>query len=133
MAKKRTKKQNEEKLYLINFEKLENDGYSPEFLLQEKLKSVGVKIKESEKIDQLLTLCSKFKKNSHDFILPDLSLVESIFRVILIRKNLGTTLNQIQSDLSEVWLEHYKLPYKNLSESGIKGILEKSGNFITAN
>ena len=48
MAKKRTKKQNEEKLYLINFEKLENDGYSSEFLLQEKLKSVGVKIKESE-------------------------------------------------------------------------------------
>ena len=111
MAKKRTKKQSEEKLYLINFEKLENDGYSAEFLLQEKLKSVGVKIKESEKIDQLLTLCSKFKKNSYDFILPDLSLVESIFRVILIRKNLGTTLNQIQSDLSEVWLEHYKRPY----------------------
>ena len=133
MAKKRTKKQNEEKLYLINFEKLENDGYSAEFLLQEKLKSVGVKIKESEKIDQLLTLCSKFKKNSYDFILPDLSLVESIFRVILIRKNLGTTLNQIQSDLSEVWLEYYKLPYKNLSDNGIKGILEKSGTYITAN
>ena len=34
-------------------------------------------------------------------------------------------MNQIQSDLSEVWLEHYKLPYKNLSDSGIKSILEK--------
>ena len=131
MVKRKTKKQNEEKSYLINFEKLENDGYSSEFLLKEKLKSAGVKIKESEKLEQLLTLCSKFKKNSHDFILPDLSLAESIFRVILIRKNIGTTLNQIQSDLSEVWLEHYKLPYKNLSDSGIKSILEKSGTFIT--
>lgn len=131
MAKKKTKKQSEEKSYLINFEKLESEGYSAEFLLIEKLKSVGVKVKESENIEQLLTLCSKFKKNPHDFILPDLSLSESIFRVILIRKNTDTTLNQIQSDLSEVWLEHYKLPYKNLSDSGIMGILEKSGTFIS--
>ena len=95
------------------------------------MKSVGVKVKGSENLDQILTLCSKFKKNPHDFILPDLSLNESILRVILIRKNLATTMNQIQSDLSEVWLEHYKLPYKNLSDSGIKSILEKSGSFIS--
>lgn len=133
MAKKKTKKQNEEKSYLINFEKLESEGFSSEFLLLEKLKSVGVKVKESENLEQLLTICSKFKKNPHDFILPDLSLLESIFRVILIRKNTNTTMNQIQSDLSEVWLEHYKLPYKNLSDIGIKSILEKSGTFITAN
>ena len=132
MAKKRTKKQNEEKSYLIDFEKLEDEGFSTEFLLIEKLKSVGIKVKGSENLDQILTLCSKFKKNPHDFILPDLSLNESIFRVILIRKNLATTMNQIQSDLSEVCLEHYKMPYKNLSDSGIKSILEKSGNFISS-
>ena len=131
MAKKRTKKQNEEKSYSIDFEKFENEGFSTEFLLIEKLKSVGVKVKGSENLDQILTLCSKFKKNPHDFILPDLSLNESILRVILIRKNLATTMNQIQSDLFEVWLEHYKLPYKNLSDSGIKSILEKSGSFIS--
>ena len=125
MAKKRTKKQSEEKSYLINFEKLESEGFSSEFLLLEKLKSVGVKVKESENLEQLLTICSKFKKNPYDFILPDLSLLESIFRVILIRKNTHTTMNQIQSDLSEVWLEHYKLPYKNLSDIGIKSILQK--------
>ncbi len=132
MAKKKTKKQNEEKSYLINFEKLESEGFSSEFLLLEKLKSVGVKVKESENLEQLLTICSKFKKNPYDFILPDLSLLESIFRVILIRKNTHTTMNQIQSDLSEVWLEHYKLPYKNLSDIGIKSILEKSGTFISS-
>ena len=131
MAKKRVKKNNEEKSYLIDFDSLENNGFSPEFLLLEKLKSVGIKVKGSESLDQILSLCSKFKKNPYDFILPDLSLNESIFRVILIRKNLATTMNQIQSDLSEVWLEHYKLPYKNLSDSGIKRILEKSGNFIS--
>ena len=109
MAKKRTKKQNEEKSYSIDFEKFENEGFSTEFLLIEKLKSVDVKVKGSENLDQILTLCSKFKKTPHDFILPDLSLNESILRVILIRKNLATTMNQIQSDLSEVWLEHYKL------------------------
>tara|TARA_B100000902_G_C27134753_1_gene825466 strand:- start:170 stop:568 length:399 start_codon:yes stop_codon:yes gene_type:complete len=132
MAKRKTKKQNEEKSYLINFEKLESEGFSSEFLLLEKLKSVGVKVKESENLEQLLTICSKFKKNPYDFILPDLSLLESIFRVILIRKNTHTTMNQIQSDLSEVWLEHYKLPYKNLSDIGIKSILEKSGTFISS-
>ncbi len=131
MAKKRVKKNNEEKSYLIDFDSFENNGFSPEFLLLEKLKSVGIKVKGSESLDQILSLCSKFKKNPYDFILPDLSLNESIFRVILIRKNLATTMNQIQSDLSEVWLEHYKLPYKNLSDSGIKRILEKSGNFIS--
>jgi len=131
MAKKKRKKNNEEKSYLIDFDSFENNGFSPEFLLLEKLKSVGIKVKGSESLDQILSLCSKFKKNPYDFILPDLSLNESIFRVILIRKNLATTMNQIQSDLSEVWLEHYKLPYKNLSDSGIKRILEKSGNFIS--
>ena len=131
MAKKRVKKNNEEKSYLIDFDSFENNGFSPEFLLLEKLKSVGIKVKGSESLDQILSPCSKFKKNPYDFILPDLSLNESIFRVILIRKNLATTMNQIQSDLSEVWLEHYKLPYKNLSDSGIKRILEKSGNFIS--
>jgi len=45
MAKKRTKKQNEEKSYLIDFEKLEDEGFSTEFLLIEKLKSVGIKVK----------------------------------------------------------------------------------------
>ena len=54
MAKKRTKKHSEEKSYLINFEKLESEGYSAEFLLLEKLKSVGVKVKESENIEQIL-------------------------------------------------------------------------------
>ena len=62
MAKKRTKKQNEEKSYLIDFEKLEDEGFSTEFLLIEKLKSVGIKVKGSENLDQILTLCSKFKK-----------------------------------------------------------------------
>ena len=131
MVKKGTKKQNEEKSYLIDFEKLENEGFSTEFLILEKLKSVGVKVRGSENLEQILTICSKFKKNPYDFILPDLTLNESIFRVILIRKNQATTMNQIQSDLSEVWLEHYKLPYKNLSDIGIKSILDKSGSYIS--
>ena len=38
-------------------------------------------------------------------------------------------MHQIQSDLSAVWLDHYKLPYKNISDSGVSGILEKSGFF----
>ena len=50
MAKNRTKKQSEEKLYLINFEKLENDGYSPEFLLQEKLKSLGKQVVQAQRL-----------------------------------------------------------------------------------
>tara|TARA_B100002051_G_C16263870_1_gene405598 strand:+ start:94 stop:492 length:399 start_codon:yes stop_codon:yes gene_type:complete len=131
MVKKRIKNQKKETSYIIDIEKLENEGFSTEFLILEKLKSVGVKVRGSENLEQILTICSKFKKNPYDFILPDLTLNESIFRVILIRKNQATTMNQIQSDLSEVWLEHYKLPYKNLSDIGIKSILDKSGSYIS--
>ena len=131
MVKKRIKNQKKETSYIIDIEKLENEGFSTEFLILEKLKSVGGKVRGSENLEQILTICSKFKKNPYDFILPDLTLNESIFRVILIRKNQATTMNQIQSDLSEVWLEHYKLPYKNLSDIGIKSILDKSGSYIS--
>ena len=121
-----------EKVYSIDFKKLERQGFSSEFLISEKLKSVGVDTKSGESLDQLLSKCSKFKKVPYDFISPELSLSESIIRTLLIRKNSKTGMHQIQSDLSAVWLDHYKLPYKNISDSGVLGILEKCGFFITS-
>jgi hypothetical protein len=126
-----TKTQNE-KVYSIDFKKLEREGFSSEFLISEKLNSAGIKTKGSESLDQLLSKCSKFKKVPYEFITPELSLSESIIRTLLIRKNSKTGMHQIQSDLSAVWLDHYKLPYKNISDSGVLGILEKSGFFINS-
>ena len=122
-------KSGKEKVYSIDFKKLERQGFSSEFLISEKLKSSGVKAKDGESLDQLLSKCSKFKKPPYEFITPELSLSESIIRTLLIRKNSKTGMHQIQSDLSAVWLDHYKLPYKNISDSGVLGILEKSGFF----
>ena len=122
-------KSGKEKVYSIDFKKLERQGFSSEFLIAEKLKSSGVKAKDGESLDQLLSKCSKFKKTPYEFITPELSLSESIIRTLLIRKNSKTGMHQIQSDLSAVWLDHYKLPYKNISDSGVLGILEKSGFF----
>ena len=122
-------KSSKEKVYSIDFKKLERQGFSSEFLISEKLKSSGVKTKNGESLDQLLSKCSKFKKTPYEFITPELSLSESIIRTLLIRKNSKTGMHQIQSDLSAVWLDHYKLPYKNISDSGVLGILEKSGFF----
>jgi len=128
---KSIKNDKKEKVYSIDFKALGIQGFSSEFLISEKLKSVGIDIKKDEKLDHLLTKCSKFKKKPYDFIFPELSLSESIFRSLLIRKNSKTGMHQIQSDLSAVWLDHYKLPYKNISDSGVSGILEKSGLFIS--
>ena len=61
MAKR---EQKQKRKYLIDFEKLEDEGFSTEFLLIEKLKSVGIKVKGSENLDQILTLCSKLKKTT---------------------------------------------------------------------
>ncbi|MEC7881237.1 MAG: hypothetical protein VX590_04520 [Chloroflexota bacterium] len=121
-----------EKVYSIDFKKLERQGFSSEFLISEKLNSAGIKTKGSESLDQLLSKCSKFKKVPYEFITPELSLSESIIRTLLIRKNSKTGMHQIQSDLSAVWLDHYKLPYKNISDAGVSGILEKSGFFINS-
>ena len=125
-------KNGKEKVYNIDFKKLEKQGFSSEFLISEKLKSSGVKAKDGESLDQLLSKCSKFKKTPYEFITPELSLSESIIRTLLIRKNSKTGMHQIQSDLSAVWLDHYKLPYKNISDSGVLGILEKSGFFANS-
>ena len=90
---------NKEKVYSIDFKKLERQGFSSEFLISEKLKSAGIKIKDGESLDQLLSKCSKFKKVPYEFITPELSLSESIIRTLLIRKNSKTGMHQIQSDL----------------------------------
>ena len=100
-------------------------------MIGEKLSSVGVSVKSSDKVSQLLILCAKFKKTPYDFILPELSLSESIVRSLLIRKNQKTPMHQIQSDLSAVWLDHFKLPYKNLSDIGIRSILDRNELFNT--
>ena len=132
MAKKKENKYLEnEKDYSINFSLLEEKGFSVEFLIGEKLSSVGVSVKSSDKVSQLLILCAKFKKTPYDFILPELSLSESIVRSLLIRKNQKTPMHQIQSDLSAVWLDHFKLPYKNLSDIGIRSILDRNELFNT--
>ena len=133
MAKKK-KQVNEdiEKTYSIDFSSLKNGGYSVELILSERLKSAGIKLNSNDKLDQLIVKCSKFKKNPHDFIFPELSLSESIFRALLIRKNSKSAMHQIQSDLSAVWLDHYKLPYKNLSDNVIMRILESNRLFKSA-
>ena len=76
-----------EKVYSIDFKKLEKQGFDSQFLISEKLKSAGIKTKDNESLDQLLSKCSKFKKTPYEFITPELSLSESIIRTLLIRKN----------------------------------------------
>ena len=55
-------KSGKEKVYSIDFKKLERQGFSSEFLISEKLKSSGVKAKDGESLDQLLSKCSKFNE-----------------------------------------------------------------------
>ena len=68
VKKKENKNLENEKDYSINFSLLEEKGFSVEFLIGEKLSSVGVSVKSNDKVSQLLTLCAKFKKTPYDFI-----------------------------------------------------------------
>ena len=114
--KKSTIKNNEPK-FQINQNLLENRGVSFQYMIASRLQEIG-KVAEKDmmniKLSELLSICSQVKKESELFIMPGNTLGEAIFKTFLLNKNKPLTLRQLQSILTDSWVDVLHL--KNLSD-----------------
>ena len=115
--KSKSKIKNREPKYQINEYLLEERGISFSYMIASRLNEIG-KVAEEEimalKLSELLNICSNVKKESELFIMPGNTIGEAIFKILLLNKNKPLTLRQIQSNLTDAWVDVLHL--KNLSD-----------------
>ena len=115
--KRKSKIKNQEPKYQINEHLLEENGISFPYMIASRLNEIG-KIADKEimalKLSELLNICSNIKKESELFIMPGNTLGEAIFKILLLNKNKPLTLRQLQSNLTDAWVDVLHL--KNLSD-----------------
>lgn len=117
VKKSKSKIKNQEPKYQINEHLLEERGLSFQYMIASRLNEIG-KVTEKEimalKLSELLNICSNIKKESELFIMPGNTIGEAIFKIFLLNKNKPLTLRQIQSNLTDAWVDVLHL--KNLSD-----------------
>ena len=115
--KSKSKIKNREPKYQINEHLLEKNGMSFPYMIASRLNEIG-KVAEEEimalKLSELLNICSNIKKESELFIMPGNTIGEAIFKILLLNKNKPLTLRQLQSNLTDAWVDVLHL--KNLSD-----------------
>ena len=115
--KRKSKIKNQEPKYQINEHLLEENGISFPYMIASRLNEIG-KIADKEimalKLSELLNICSNIKKESELFIMPGNTLGEAIFKILILNKNKPLTLRQLQSNLTDAWVDVLHL--KNLSD-----------------
>ncbi len=114
---RKSKIKNHEPKYQINEHLLEESGISFPYMIASRLNEIG-KVADKEimalKLSELLNICSNIKKESELFIMPGNTLGEAIFKIFLLNKNKPLTLRQLQSNLTDAWVDVLHL--KNLSD-----------------
>ncbi|HJN58520.1 MAG: hypothetical protein QF496_02090 [Dehalococcoidia bacterium] len=117
VKKSKSKIKNQEPKYQINQHLLEERGLSFTYMIASRLNEIG-KVTEKEimalKLSELLNICSNIKKESELFIMPGNTIGEAIFKILLLNKNKPLTLRQLQSNLTDAWVDVLHL--KNLSD-----------------
>ena len=117
VKKSKSKIKNQEPKYQINQHLLEERGLSFTYMIASRLNEIG-KVPEKEimalKLSELLNICSNIKKESELFIMPGNTIGEAIFKILLLNKNKPLTLRQLQSNLTDAWVDVLHL--KNLSD-----------------
>ena len=115
--KSKSKIKNREPKYQINEHLLEKNGMSFPYMIASRLNEIG-KVAEEEimalKLSELLNICSNVKKESELFIMPGNTIGEAIFKILLLNKNKPLSLRQLQSNLTDAWVDVLHL--KNLSD-----------------
>ena len=115
--KSKSKIKNREPKYQINEYLLEERGISFSYMIASRLNEIG-KVAEEEimalKLSELLNICSNIKKESELFIMPGNTIGEAIFKILLLNKNKPLSLRQLQSNLTDAWVDVLHL--KNLSD-----------------
>ena len=112
--------------YKISFDKLEQLGRSPIYVLAARLPEAAPSANSSTydqvKPQKLVDEIAKHSKAQQDYIHTDLPLQEMVFRILLGKRNRPMALTDIHHDLTEKW----STPLRpiTVSETGLQRILE---------
>jgi len=114
MAIKKEIQTSVEDTYIIDIERFDREGLSFKFLIIDKFfekKSENLmNLKEKEIFEKILLLEKELdnKENSENnllktFVLPGTSLIEAIFRILVLNKNQPMTIPEMETNLREAW------------------------------
>jgi len=114
MAIKKEIQTSVEDTYIIDIERFDREGLSFKFLIIDKFfekKSENLmNLKEKEIFEKILLLEKELdiKENPEtnllkQFVLPGTSLIEAIFRILVLNKNQPMTITEMETNLREAW------------------------------
>ena len=139
MAIKKEIQTSVEDTYIIDIERFDREGLSFKFLIIDKFfekKSENVmNLKEKEIFEKILLLEKELdiKENPENnllkqFVLPGTSLIEAIFRILVLNKNQPMTITEMETNLREAWASVIYL--KSYSHDTIARMLNATNEYF---
>ena len=139
MAIKKEIQTSVEDTYIIDIERFDREGLSFKFLVIDKFfekKSENfMDLKEKEIFEKILLLEKELdiKENPEtnllkQFVLPGTSLIEAIFRILVLNKNKPMTITEMETNLREAWASVIYL--KSYSHDTIARMLNATNEYF---
>ena len=139
MAIKKEIQTSVEDTYIIDIERFDREGLSFKFLIIDKFfekKSEDLMhLKEKEIFEKILLLEKELdiKENPEtnllkQFVLPGTSLIEAIFRILVLNKNQPMTITEMETNLREAWASVIYL--KSYSHDTIARMLNATNEYF---
>lgn len=139
MAIKKEIQTSVEDTYIIDIERFDREGLSFKFLIIDKFfekKSENLmNLKEKEIFEKILLLEKELdiKENPEinllkKFVLPGTSLIEAIFRILVLNKNQPMTITEMETNLREAWASVIYL--KSYSHDTIARMLNATNEYF---
>tara|TARA_B100001146_G_C16189857_1_gene438588 strand:- start:1251 stop:1688 length:438 start_codon:yes stop_codon:yes gene_type:complete len=139
MAIKKEIQTSVEDTYIIDIERFDREGLSFKFLIIDKFfekKSENLmNLKEKEIFEKILLLEKELdiKENPENnllkqFVLPGTSLIEAIFRILVLNKNQPMTITEMETNLREAWASVIYL--KSYSHDTIARMLNATNEYF---
>ena len=139
MAIKKEIQTSVEDTYIIDIERFDREGLSFKFLIIDKFfekKSENLMILKEKEIFEKILLLEKeldIKENPEtnllkQFVLPGTSLIEAIFRILVLNKNQPMTITEMETNLREAWASVIYL--KSYSHDTIARMLNATNEYF---
>ena len=139
MAIKKEIQTSVEDTYIIDIERFDREGLSFKFLIIdkffEKKSEILMNLKEKEIFEKILLLEKELdiKENPEtnllkQFVLPGTSLIEAIFRILVLNKNQPMTITEMETNLREAWASVIYL--KSYSHDTIARMLNATNEYF---
>tara|TARA_B100001105_G_scaffold255417_1_gene254748 strand:- start:687 stop:1124 length:438 start_codon:yes stop_codon:yes gene_type:complete len=139
MAIKKEIQTSVEDTYIIDIERFDREGLSFKFLIIDKFfekKSENLmNLKEKEIFEKILLLEKKLDNKENPeinllkkFVLPGTSLIEAIFRILVLNKNQPMTITEMETNLREAWASVIYL--KSYSHDTIARMLNATNEYF---